>query len=145
MPYGWTDNSSTIVSNLIMLSSNCRARIEQTEANNKKKEQIKCNIDQYNAALEVLESSKNLLRATLKECEEFATEKKEKALASINLSIYRCSQIIQCSRPIHLEYEPGKALFTNDLGMDVNLLEGGALRAILSFLLTLISTTFELV
>ena len=136
MPKVWEDNSADILNKLHNFIERCNFMIEETDNNIAIKTKLLKDEADVNTKLQILESSLALTKATLKSAEKFSTKKKDKALTAIRASIYRTGEIIPASRPIMLEYEtPSHALFLNDKGSAVNLIEGGAFRAILSLFL----------
>lgn len=129
-----TDKSTPIDQRLEMLENMCSYKITQTRENVESRKKHEKAVDDAIANQMIASTTMDNLKKQIKRVATYNAKKKEKSMASIYSAIYAAKTIIPDTQEAHLNVQAGEAWFANERGQMVNLREGSAFRAILSFL-----------
>lgn len=117
------------------LIERCEYRIKRTEEDKERKVSLMYAIDEVKKSIAVADKVNEELKVLERDLIEYNAKKEEEALAGIYAGIYSAQSIIPESNNIKLRISKESAnLVTDDEDeLNINLMEGSALRAMLSF------------
>jgi ABC-type molybdenum transport system ATPase subunit/photorepair protein PhrA len=111
----------------------CQFRIDETEKAKVLAKKLQEDIALSRSNQKILTDTQDYLKAIKKKLVNYNAKKKERSMSAIYSAIYSAKSIIPDTTPVELKIEREDAMLINDRGDDVNLVEGSAFRATLSF------------
>lgn len=130
---GSTGNNSMLLKMMSGEINSCQTKIDETERSIKESEALRVRLDLSNKNQKVVNDTITYLKDKTKKLIAYNAKRKERSMSSIYSGIYSAKNIIPDTTPVALSVERESAGLVNDKGDDVNLVEGSAFRATLSF------------
>lgn len=130
---GSVSKSNSLLKVMFSEAEKCKFKIEETKKAEEQRSKLEQSIRIGRSNLSYVDETTAYLKGIRKKIVSYNDKKRERSMSAIYSAIYSAKNIIPDTSHVELKVDKGAAMLINDRGDLVNLIEGSAFRATLSF------------